>query len=261
MTLRASNAVHQSLSVDTEAELGKLTTASLEDGDLVYVRATDQYWRLVKSSTATTSGNVKTCVSGGRWFLCYLAAPGGGFGVATINDLAALDTALMSDGTTVWVESVRSNFVLESTVGTPNTITVVAAYGSTKYWYRSTERSITWAKQTTWYVDPITGNDENDGSTTLTALESFDEFRRRVYELWASMTVTIVGTAYAGSLIGEFTAKTRLRRDRGFVGASDTLHFFDCAKCATSLEVWADGTVLDFTPQPAPEPEPVPEPV
>lgn len=33
--------------------------------------------------------------------------------------------------------------------------------------------------------------------------------RRRVYELWASMTVTIVGAAYAGSLIGEFTAKTR----------------------------------------------------
>lgn len=61
------------------------------------------------------------------------------------------------------------------------------------------------------------------------------------------------------SIPEESTTDIRLRRDRGIVGASDTLHFFDCAKCATPLEVWADGTVLDFTPQPAPVPAPEPE--
>ncbi len=209
MTFRASNAVHQSLSVDTEAELGKLTTASLEDGDLVYVRATDQYWRLVKSSTATTSGNVKTCVSGGRWFLCFLAAPGGGFGVATIADLAALDAASMEDGSAVWVESVSSNFVLQSTAGTPDNITIVDAYNSTKYWYRSDARSLTWASQAAWYINNGTGSDENDGATALTPLKTFDEFRRRVYEVAVSMTVTIADAAYPGALIGEFSAKTK----------------------------------------------------
>lgn len=49
MSLRASTSVHQSLAVDTDAELGKLTTTSLEDGDLVYVKGTGQYWRLSKS--------------------------------------------------------------------------------------------------------------------------------------------------------------------------------------------------------------------
>ena len=52
----------------------------------------------------------------------------------------------------------------------------------------------------------------------------------------------------------------RIRR-RGGAFSGDTLHFFDCATCATPLEVWADGTVLDFTPQPEPEPAPELEPV
>lgn len=206
MSLRASTSIHQSLAVDTEAELGKLTTTSLEDGDLVYVKGTGQYWRLSKSSTATVSGNVRACASGGRWFLCFIDSAGGAFSVANVTALAAIDSVNMVDGAQIYVESVRSIFTLSSTAGTPDGITIVAAYGSTKYWYRSEERALSWSSQTTWYINASTGSDENDGSTSLTALASWAEFRRRVDYLAVSMTVYIASDL-AEVITGTFSSK------------------------------------------------------
>lgn len=203
MSLRASTSVHQSLAVDTEAELGKLTTTALEDGDIVFVKGTGQYWRISKSSTATVSGNVKACASGGRWFLCFIDSAGGAFSVADIAALAAIDTVGMVDGAQIYVESVRSLFGLSSVSGTPDNITIVAAYGSTKYWYRSSAPSLTWGYQTTWYIDSATGDDENAGDTALTALASWAEFCRRVMTVYVAMTVNVVA-ATSQSLIGSF---------------------------------------------------------
>lgn len=203
MSLRASTSVHQSLAVDTDAELGKLTTTSLEDGDLVYVKGTGQYWRLSKSSTATVSGNVKACASGGRWFLCFIDSAGGAFSVPNIAALAAVDTVGMVDGAQIYVESVRSVFTLSSTAGTPDNITIVDAYGSSKYWYRDVQRSLTWEYQTTWYIDSATGDDENSGATSLLPLATWAEFCRRVETVYVTMTVNVVA-ATGQSLIGTF---------------------------------------------------------
>ncbi len=212
MSLRASTSVHQSLAVDTDAELGKLTTTSLEDGDLVYVKGTGQYWRLSKSSTAAMSGNVKACASGGRWFLCFIDSAGGAFSVANVSALAAIDSVNMVDGAQIYVESLRSVFTLSSTAGTPDNITIVAAYGSSKYWYRSEERALSWAYQTTWYIDPLGAgsSDENDGSTALTPLLTWAEFRRRVSDMMVDMTVNIVSST-TEILDGNFQGLNALR--------------------------------------------------
>ena len=69
MSLGASPVTHPNLSIDSLSELGSLKVSSLTDGDLVYVRDTDQFWRLSLSSTEPTSSWTHSCAMGGRWLL------------------------------------------------------------------------------------------------------------------------------------------------------------------------------------------------
>lgn len=51
------------------------------------------------------------------------------------------------------------------------------------------------AQQLDWYIDAVTGSDQNDGATAATALASWDEFRRRVGpspEFDADLTINIL---------------------------------------------------------------------
>ena len=72
MSLGPSFSPHPNLSIDSLSELGSLKVSSLTDGDLVYVRDVDQYWRLSLSSSAPVSGSVRTSAMGGRWLLCSM---------------------------------------------------------------------------------------------------------------------------------------------------------------------------------------------
>jgi hypothetical protein len=100
--------------------------------------------------------------------------------VPNIAALMALPTATIDDGGVVSVKSVMDMFMLDKTsVLVPDGITVVAALGGGN-WLRLEVPSQKWILQPTWYIDPVAGNDENDGFTAVTPLQTFAEWKRRV---------------------------------------------------------------------------------
>jgi hypothetical protein len=126
-------------------------------------------------------------------FLKYLAAwldAGGQITVKRIavtpgvSSLAALNTSLLSNGVRVWVESVRGVFTLQEQTVSPvtNGRTIVAANGSVNHvWYWDGVCDPSWTLEPTWWVDNVSGNDENAGNTQLAAVATFDEiFLRRI---------------------------------------------------------------------------------
>ena len=74
------------------------------------------------------------------------------------------------------------------TVDPPN---VIAPSSGTGRWIRQPGGHPTWALQNTWYVDSATGNDENEGSATLTALKTFAELRKRIFNQVIAQETTV----------------------------------------------------------------------
>ncbi len=113
----------------------------------------------------------------------------------------------------VKVLSVKDYFELDRTsTMTADGISVVTALGGTGRWIRMRIPHPFWITQTTWFINPSTGNDENTGVDSSHQLKTLSEFARRTYKQWlpASMTVTIAGSLNAGDnvkplIYGHFT--------------------------------------------------------
>lgn len=127
------------------------------------------------------------------------AVPGGDslVAVADIAALQALDDTAVDDGGVVSVKSVLDLWMLDKTsVLATDGITIVATNSGTGRWVRLKVPNLTWQLQATWYIDEITGGDENNGATPLSALASWGEYQRRIGEgpLEVSHTVTFTST-------------------------------------------------------------------
>jgi hypothetical protein len=113
-------------------------------------------------------------------------APGGDSLVAVPNiaALVALDDTAVDDGGVVSVKSVLDLWMLDKTdVTTPiDGITSVLPNSGVGRWNRMKLPALFWQLQTTWYIDEITGGDENGGATALSALATWDEYQRRIGE-------------------------------------------------------------------------------
>ncbi len=114
---------------------------------------------------------------------------------ATSAALADYDDRLVENGGVVFVESYRDYFqkIVESPAPAAASGTIVPTSTGDGGWYRLGIESPSWSSQATWYIDPAAGDDENDGNTTGTALETWAEFCRRASVMAVSMTVTILG--------------------------------------------------------------------
>jgi hypothetical protein len=126
-------------------------------------------------------------------------APGGDslVAVANIAALQALDDTAVDDGGVVSVKSVLDLWMLDKTSPlATDGITVVATNSGTGRWIRMKLPSLVWQLQTTWYIDEVTGGDENSGATALSALATWDEYQRRIGEgpLEVSHTVNFTST-------------------------------------------------------------------
>ncbi len=124
---------------------------------------------------------------------------------ATSAALADYDDRLVENGGVVFVESYRDYFqkIVESPAPAAASGTIVPTSTGDGGWYRLGIASPTWASQAAWYIDPLTGDDENDGGTTGTALATWAEFTRRVRAVDLGMTVTILSNI-SEPLRGEF---------------------------------------------------------
>jgi hypothetical protein len=112
--------------------------------------------------------------------------------VANLTELAALSP---SEGSLVFVQTLRDYFSFSATSTlTADSITVVDSTVTTGKWERKKLASDMWAYQSTWYINATTGNDENNGLTSGTALKTHAELQRRLQnaEIKQNTTVNIL---------------------------------------------------------------------
>lgn len=107
----------------------------------------------------------------------------GGNVVPLINiaALTSVDDTLLVSGAPIRVQTVRDYFTLDKTdITPPDGITVVATKSGIGRWNRVLSSDQHWARQSNWFIDPVSGNDELDGSLRITALKTWAEMVRRI---------------------------------------------------------------------------------
>lgn len=113
------------------------------------------------------------------------AGPSGG-AVLTVADLAAMSAHPLlglEDGELVYVQSIKSYFFLDLTSGlTADGISIVVTSGAGRWIRIQSMVHPFWKSQDVWQIDPVAGDDENDGLTSGTALKTWGELSRRLYQ-------------------------------------------------------------------------------
>lgn len=114
--------------------------------------------------------------------------------VSSLANLALLDGGL-ADGSFRYVLSLKAPFVLDRvSTAAPDGITVIAAIGGGN-WIRFPPAPEAWGLQATWFIDPVSGSDENTGISSGTAIKTWAEWRRRVGpDILTPTTVTILSS-------------------------------------------------------------------
>jgi len=101
--------------------------------------------------------------------------------VDTLAELTGIPDTIIKNGSEKYVNTVKDTFALDkSSAVVVDGITVIATNSGTGRWIRKGNSNIDWITQSAWYIDANNGNDENDGFTSVTALASFAEYKRRV---------------------------------------------------------------------------------
>lgn len=124
--------------------------------------------------------------------------------LASASRLVDVQTAPLPDSTVFAVRSVQDLFQL---IKSPSVELFTAADGITiaqsvanpgQIWVRLGLGSERWRTQPTWFVDPVSGHDENVGSQA-SPLETFREFSRRIDQGEIRMTIDVTLTSDAGA--------------------------------------------------------------
>jgi len=218
----------------TSAELARIPTAGLRDGDQAYCTTPNQYWRLNKSSTVAVGAYVVYAdialndpAKAGRWILIGSGTILGE--VANAAALVSVSTAGLPLGSQIWIDSYRTWARLDTTANAGAAVAdkVFASDSASFKWVRMATPLGAWdfTYATEVYVNETTGNNENDGTTSGTALRSVEEVGNRIPYLDHDLTIR-VGSNLSGVTLN-MTPRTRARitlsmRDGATVFATGT---------------------------------------
>ncbi len=123
--------------------------------------------------------------------------------VTTLANLGGLPDDAYKDGDFAYVQSTRATYQLDRTSNaTPSSVAVDTFSGNGQWVFF--QASTSWGAQATWYIDPATGDDENDGATTTTALATWAEFTRRVQTVTVPSTTVKILSTTTESIVGRF---------------------------------------------------------
>lgn len=142
--------------------------------------------------------------------------------VANIAELSNLSVTDMVTGSIKYVSTLKSWFKLDKTsLSTLVAFVCIAANGGGR-WLRTNVVDNDTLIQANWYIDPTSGNDENNGLTSGTAIKTWAEFIRRV------------------GLFAYFTTRVDVFL-LGDLPSSDPLVFK--GKCSPSATIYVHGTL------------------
>lgn len=116
--------------------------------------------------------------------------------VPNVAALSAFPDGGLSNGQSAFVQSILSWWVLDTNSLEPaDGITVATTATTVGRWLRLTSPTHpSWVIQANWFIDPNTGDDENDGQTSGTALQTISELVRR-FGVRASLRPPVDGAA------------------------------------------------------------------
>ena len=127
---------------------------------------------------------------------------------ANINALSQFDDSELPGGAFIYVQSVRCNWTknIEADPGTADGITIVRNLDNTATWYRVSNKNPYWQSITSWAIDEVNGNDENNGDLN-NPIKTWPEFTRRISEIKSHTTVSILNNM-SYSITGSFEMRT-----------------------------------------------------
>lgn len=111
------------------------------------------------------------------------------FFVPNLEALALVHAAEIGDGSLAWVESLKTYYSLDKFSGLPadgiNVIEIApgaprAGVSPTARWIRQSDGVLDGDLQPIWHINEVTGNDQNSGLTSGTAIKTYAEFLRRI---------------------------------------------------------------------------------
>lgn len=112
--------------------------------------------------------------------------------VANVAALALVDCTAIANGCFAYVTTLKSCFELVATTRATQATSVIAALNkAASRWCRVLKRNMAFEAEATWFVDPVNGSDEAAGTTSATAIRSFAELNRRLYEAQIAQNTTI----------------------------------------------------------------------
>lgn len=196
------------------ADLASRPIAALRNGDCAFLddrigTIEGPLFFLDRTSTDPVDGvGVLATLGGvGRWLsAAFYNGSKVPVSATTAAALALVPADSFRVGAIAWVDTFHSYFRLDPTSTLPPDGTTVIAASGGGAWLRDVSyQDLMWRSQSTWFISPATGDDENVGDTALVPLASWAEFTRRVSKLAASMTVTILDNI-TESLVGDFEA-------------------------------------------------------
>ena len=148
-------------SVNNISERNTISSLRRKEGMFVFQSDTDTLWTLNADLTTWTS------------------IPKDGYAI-NIAALKAINLQNVDNGTSIYLTSVRDYFVYNAAnTDTDDGITIIQPTTGAGRWIRNCYTDLVWILQTTWYIDPTNGNDENNGLTNTTAIKTHKEYERR----------------------------------------------------------------------------------
>jgi len=205
----------------TVADLTVLPRTALSDGCRSWVSAagaTHGLWCLDDNSAALVDNLTVVATSDGvgRWIYFGFAATPAVISVSVDTEalLSAVNVVALLDGVQAWVgnpaggagQSQDSTWQLITQVaGVPALAAheVIASSVAGRVWQRLTDiNTPRWMQQANWYIDPAGGNDQNDGSTNITPLNTFGELARRLPSISIPIVINYVGSGNPAQALG-----------------------------------------------------------
>jgi hypothetical protein len=204
---------HSLTPVDTISGTGNTLANSdqaVEDGEMIFVRSTRQVFAYENPSTQVPDGVtvVASNFGAGNWILVptgggasysgyYNTASAGALGSGRLLDVTLAFLGALSDGTKVWVRSVRDSYTWYATrTDVADGLLVVNPTSNgvnPGRFIRDQIASPTWMTQAAWFVDSVSGKDENLGTTSGTALKT-DAERYRRWGVRANVSIDVTVT-------------------------------------------------------------------
>lgn len=101
---------------------------------------------------------------------------------STAADLAGTPDDAFKEGDLGWVSALGRGFILQRGTApyAANNTTLIAAFSGNGYWMLNGQPGEFWGAVSNWYIDEVTGSDDNDGNTQLEPLATFNELANRL---------------------------------------------------------------------------------